>query len=360
MTDSEKNNDLSSSDGLSSDSDVVNPDYFHKKNKIKKPEKYIEGILSGDKMILSRAITLIENTKPEYRDTGQEILEKCLPHSGNSIRVGITGVPGVGKSTFIEALGNLVIEEGRRLAVLTVDPSSSKSKGSILGDKTRMQTLSNSEQAYIRPSPASGTLGGVTQKTREVILLCEAAGFDTIFVETVGVGQSETVVHSMIDFFLLLMLAGAGDELQGIKRGIMEMADMIAINKAEESNMAAANRAKTLYKNALALFPDSESGWKPPVLTCSALEGTGIDEIWENILSYIDLVKENGFFEQRRAEQAAWWLHQTIERQLKDRFYRNPEVKQMINLFEQDVMKGTITPFKAANELLALFEKNKK
>lgn len=335
----------------------VNPGYKRPKNTIKKTEVYVDGILSGDKTILSQAITIIESTKPEYRKLGHKILDKCLPHSGNSIRIGITGVPGVGKSTFIEALGNLVLENGNRLAVLTIDPSSNRSKGSILGDKTRMKTLSNAENAYIRPSPTSGTLGGVTQKTRETLLLCEAAGFNTIFIETVGVGQSETAVHSMVDFFLLLMLAGAGDELQGIKRGIIEMADLIAVNKADETNIEAANKAKSELKNALSLFPVPESGWETPVVTCSALSGAGIKEIWEEINRYVNLTKENGYFEKQRADQAVWWMYQTIHRRLKELFYEQPDIKKRLNSFEDDVMKGTISSFKAANKLLTLFEK---
>ena len=337
----------------------VNPVYKRPKNKNKSAEEYTEGILSGDKTLLSQAITIIESAKPEYRELGQEILDKCLRETGKSIRIGITGVPGVGKSTFIETLGNLVLKTGHRLAVLTIDPSSSRSKGSILGDKTRMQTLSNAENAYIRPSPTSGTLGGVTQKTRETLLLCEAAGFDTIFIETVGVGQSETAVHSMVDFFLLLMLAGAGDELQGIKRGIIEMADLIAINKADETNIDAANKAKMEFKNALSLFPKPESGWDPPVVTCSALSGAGIEEIWKEIKAYIKLTKENGYFEKQRADQAVWWMYQTIHRRLKEAFYEQPEVKKRLNLFEKDVKEGNITSFKAASKLLELFEKRK-
>jgi len=337
----------------------VNPGYKRPKNTIKKTEEYVDGILSGDKTLLSQAITVIESAKPEYRKLGQKILDKCLPHAGNSIRIGITGVPGVGKSTFIEALGNLVLENGNRLAVLTIDPSSSRSKGSILGDKTRMQTLSNAENAYIRPSPTSGTLGGVTQKTRETLLLCEAAGFNTIFIETVGVGQSETAAHSMVDFFLLLMLAGAGDELQGIKRGIIEMADLIAINKADETNIKAANKARSEFKNALSLFPLPESGWNPPVVTCSALTGMGIVEIWGEINAYMELTKKNGYFDRHRADQAVWWMYQTIHRQLKEAFYEKPGIKKRLSSFENDVKEGKISSFKAANKLLDFFNLKK-
>lgn len=356
MADSENNNNDFPESDLSRPAKTINPGYIHPKNKIKTTAEYVEGILSGNKTILSQAITLIESVKPEYRERGQDILDQCLPYTGNSVRIGITGVPGVGKSTFIETLGNLVLKKGDLLAVLTVDPSSSRSKGSILGDKTRMQRLSKEENAYIRPSPTSGTLGGVTQKTRETMFLCEAAGFKTIFIETVGVGQSETAVHSMIDFFLLLMLAGAGDELQGIKRGIIEMADLVAINKTDETNVAAANRAKSEFKNALSLFPLPESGWNPPVVTCSALTGMGISEIWDQINSYIIHTKKNGYFDRHRAEQAVGWMYQTIHRQLKERFYEQPRIKEKLNSFETDVKKGKITSFKAANKLLEIYE----
>ncbi|TAL81533.1 MAG: methylmalonyl Co-A mutase-associated GTPase MeaB, partial [Bacteroidetes bacterium] len=252
-------------------------------------EEYFEGIISGNRTILSQAITLIESSLPEHYETAQSIIEKCLPHSSKSIRIGITGVPGAGKSTFIETFGLHIISGGRKLAVLTIDPSSEHTKGSILGDKTRMEQLSTHKDAFIRPSPASGTLGGVARKTRETIILCEAAGFDTILVETVGVGQSETAVHSMVDLFLLLMLAGAGDELQGIKRGIMEMADLIAITKADGSNKPAADKARQSFQNALYLFPAKSSGWKPQVLTCSALQNNGIAELWEIIMEYVNI-----------------------------------------------------------------------
>lgn len=336
--------------------DPVNPNFQSKKLTLKSREEYVEGILSGNRTLLSQAITLIESSKLEYHNLGQEVLEKCLPHTGDSIRIGITGVPGVGKSTFIESLGQLVIRSGGKLAVLAIDPSSSRSKGSILGDKTRMQTLSADDRVFIRPSPASGTLGGVAQKTREAMLLCEAAGFDTLFIETVGVGQSETTVHSMVDFFLLLMLAGAGDELQGIKRGIMEMADLIAINKAEGDNIRPAENAKREYENALSLFPPPPSGWKPKVLTCSALQKTGLESIWEEIQNYISLTTENHYFEDRRKEQASFWMYETVDRELKNRFYNHPKVKKKVQSLEKDVQDGRISTFKAAASLLELFE----
>lgn len=315
----------------------------------------LEGIKNGDRTVLSRAITLIESTKPEHRELAQEIIERCLPDTGNSIRIGVTGVPGVGKSTFIEALGNFIIEKGHKLAVLAIDPSSSRSKGSILGDKTRMETLATSDQAFIRPSPTAGSLGGVARKTRESIYLCEAAGFDTIFIETVGVGQSETAVHSMVDFFLLLMLAGAGDELQGIKRGIMEMADAIAINKTDSTDSNKVNQALREYKNALHLYPETESGWKPKVTTCSAFTEAGIPEIWELIQDYINKTKENGYFKNQRNQQAKHWMYDSITNELTSRFYDNPAVKRKREKIEEEVLNGKLSSFKAAQQLLDLY-----
>jgi LAO/AO transport system kinase len=324
--------------------------------KEKTAKEYIDGILSGNRMLLSRAITLIESTRQEHQDLAQEIIEGCLPHAGNSIRIGITGVPGVGKSTFIEAFGNHVIEEeGRSLAVLAVDPSSSKTRGSILGDKTRMETLSNHPKAYIRPTPTSGSLGGVAQSTRETITLCEAAGFDTILIETVGVGQSEIAVHSMVDFFLLLMLAGAGDELQGIKRGIMEMADSIVINKADSGNEKAAKRAMAEYKNALHLFPPTESGWIPKVTTCSAFHNIGIPEVWDNIDEFMRHTKAKGFFEQKRKEQASYWLDESINQELHRAFYEDNELKAKLAKLRIEVQKKRISSFKAARDLMKEF-----
>ncbi|SMO57263.1 methylmalonyl Co-A mutase-associated GTPase MeaB [Gracilimonas mengyeensis] len=319
-------------------------------------QEFIDGILSGSRMLLSRAITLIESTKEAHQDLAQEIIEGCLPHSGQSVRIGVTGVPGVGKSTFIEAFGNHVIEEqNRKLAVLAVDPSSSKTRGSILGDKTRMETLANNPNAYIRPTPTSGSLGGVARSTRETITLCEAAGFDTILIETVGVGQSETAVHSMVDFFLLLMLAGAGDELQGIKRGIMEMADAIAINKADSGNEDAARRAMSEYKNALHLFPPTESGWIPKVTTCSAYHEKGIPEVWNIVDEYLRHTKAKGFFDQKRKQQAAYWLNESIQQELHAAFYNNPALKVKLEGYRQQVQDGEISSYKAAKDLIRLF-----
>ncbi|NPA35937.1 MAG: methylmalonyl Co-A mutase-associated GTPase MeaB [Chlorobi bacterium] len=339
----------------------VNPDaakrFIRKKRRILSPEEYINGILNGDFTTLSRAVTLIESSKPEHRDTAGKIISGCLPYSGNSIRIGITGVPGAGKSTFIETLGMHIISQGHKVAVLAIDPSSEKSKGSILGDKTRMEKLSTEKNAYIRPSPAAGSLGGVARKTRETIILCEAAGFDTIIIETVGVGQSETLVHSMVDFFLLLMLAGAGDELQGIKRGIMEMADAIAINKADGSNIEKARLAKSQYQNALHLFPLPESGWEPQVEICSALYNTGIKPVWNMIQEYVKKTKENNYFELNRKRQAKHRMYETINEFLMSDFYNNEEVKKLIPELEKQVARNTTSPYHAAKQLLERYNK---
>lgn len=307
-------------------------------------------------MLLSRAITLIESSRNDHQELAQEIIEGCLPHAGNSIRIGVTGVPGVGKSTFIESFGNYLIgEQNKKLAVLAVDPSSSRTRGSILGDKTRMETLSNNEHAYIRPTPTAGSLGGVARSTRETITLCEAAGFDIILIETVGVGQSEIAVHSMVDFFLLLMLAGAGDELQGIKRGIMEMADSIVINKADEGNEDAAQRALLEYKNALHLFPPTESGWIPKVTKASALQNKGIADIWEIIDEYVRHTTAKGYFEKQRKEQSVYWLNESIQYELKQAFYGDKELKESLDRYQKEVQEGKVSSYKAARELLALF-----
>ena len=316
------------------------------------PEAYVEGILQADRVVLGRAITLVESTLPAHQELAEQIVERCLPHAGRSIRVGITGVPGVGKSTFIEALGVRLIEQGRRGAVLAIDPSSARTGGSILGDKTRMERLSSQPDAFIRPSPSAGSLGGVARRTRETIFLCEAAGFDTILVETVGVGQSEITVHAMVDFFLLLALAGAGDELQGIKRGIMEMADAIAINKADGDNFTAAQRARVQYRNALHLFPLAATGWAPPVLTCSAATGDGLDRVWQAVLDYAAHTQENGSFDRRRREQARHWLRETIEMQLREQFYADESVRAVLPLLEADVVEGRTSSTAAARALL--------
>jgi len=317
--------------------------------------EYADGILSGNRVMLSRAITLVESTLPSDQELAQQVLDVVLPHAGRSVRVGITGVPGVGKSTFIEALGlHLVREKGHQLAVLAVDPSSQRSGGSILGDKTRMNLLAAHPAAYIRPSPAGRSLGGVTRSTREAMVLCEAAGHDVIFVETVGVGQSETAVHGMVDFFLLLMLAGAGDELQGIKKGIMEMADAVTITKADAGNEQAARRARVEYQNALHLFPLAPSGWSPVVTTSSALTGAGVSQVWEVVQQYVEQTRESGYFQRRRQEQNLHWLHETIREALEARFYARPEVAQHLAGIQQQVMEGCKSAFGAAEELLGL------
>ena len=316
--------------------------------------EFVTGVLNGNITFLSKAITLVESTNIKHQQKANEILNCCLPHANKSVRIGITGVPGVGKSTFIETFGKYLTAQGKKVAVLAVDPSSSVNKGAILGDKTRMEALVTDENAFIRPSPSGTSLGGVAQKTRESIILCEAAGFDTIIIETVGVGQSETVVHSMVDFFLLLKLAGAGDELQGIKRGIIEMADAIVINKADGENKQNAKIAKVAFNRALHLYPLKESKWQPKVLTASALHNSGIEEIDNMILTYIAITKENAYFNKKRNEQNKFWLLSTIEQQLKTNFYQNPKVKSALQKEIDNLENGKTTPFNAAKRLLDL------
>ncbi len=311
-----------------------------------------KGILEGNRTLLSKAITLVESNREDHNDLAQSILKQILPQSGNSIRIGITGVPGVGKSTFIESFGNYLIEKGHRIAVLAIDPSSQRTKGSILGDKTRMESLSRSPSAFIRPSPSSGSLGGVARKTRESIYLCEAAGFDIIIIETVGVGQSETQVHSMVDFFLLLMLAGAGDELQGIKRGIMEMADLIAINKADGKNEAYATRARAEYESALHLFPLPDSKWIPRAITCSGLGGSGIEEIWNLIDDYKNTTVKNSYFYENRKEQMKMWFEETLKEAVLDQFYDRVGVKESIASAEERVFNGKSSVLKEIKNIL--------
>ncbi|MCF8365342.1 MAG: methylmalonyl Co-A mutase-associated GTPase MeaB [Bacteroidales bacterium] len=323
-------------------------------------DEFVKEILDGNRIVLSKAITLAESTNPLHHQQAQNIIAKCLPHAGNSIRIGITGVPGVGKSTFIEALGKYLTAMNFKLAVLAIDPSSSRTKGSILGDKTRMEELSVDANAFIRPSPSAGSLGGVARKTRESIILCEAAGFNVIFVETVGVGQSEIAVHSMVDFFLLLMLAGAGDELQGIKRGIMEMADAIFINKADGENMKSAARAQNEYKNALHLFPPAQSGWIPKVGTCSARSKLGIEKVWETITEYSDFTRENGYFDQRRREQKNLIMYDAINEGLKSDFYENSEVRKKLPELIAKLQADEISEYVAAQKLTELYFINKK
>lgn len=318
------------------------------------PETYITEILKGNITALSQAITLIESTQPIHLQKANKIIMGCLPHASKSVRVGITGIPGVGKSTFIEALGLHLIENQKKVAVLAVDPSSTVSKGSILGDKTRMESLVKSSNAYIRPSASGSSLGGVARKTRESIILCEAAGFDTILIETVGVGQSETAVHGMVDFFLLLKIAGAGDELQGIKRGIMEMADAIVINKADGDNINRAKIAKVEFSRALHLYPPKSSGWIPTVTLCSAIEHTGIKELWQTIEEFVQKSKLTGHFESNRIEQNKQWLKQTIEDRITTSFYNRAEIKTEISKQIKLIETGKTTPFAAADYLLSL------
>lgn len=320
---------------------------------------YADGVLSRNRKRIAKTITLVESARSEDQDLAAQVLERLLPHTGKSIRLGITGVPGVGKSTFIESLGLYLIEQGHRVAVLAVDPSSARSGGSIMGDKTRMERLSLEQNAFIRPSPAGKTLGGVSRKTRETMLVCEAAGHDVIIVETVGVGQSEISVASMVDFFLLLMLAGAGDELQGIKRGIMELADAIAVNKADGDNIEKAETAKKAYQNALHLFAPSETGWTPRVLTCSARENTGIRETWETVRNHHEILTQNGVLQQKRQDQMLEWMAFSLEDGLKEWFYAIPEVGRMLPKLMQSVKVGAMTPGSAVKQLLETVHINK-
>ena len=306
-------------------------------------------ILDGNRSALARAITLVESTLESHQQEAQGIIQELLPHSGQSLRIGITGVPGVGKSTFIEAFGKHLTAQSKKVAVLAIDPSSEKSGGSILGDKTRMNELSADDLAFIRPSPTAGSLGGVARKTRESILLCEAAGYEVILIETVGVGQSETAVHSMVDAFLLLMLAGAGDELQGIKRGIMEMADILLINKADGDNLIPAKKAQSQYKTALHLFPPNENGWTPAVGICSALEKTGIAQAWQHLCDFQQWTTERGFFEKQRQAQQRFWMHHLIQDQLESDFYSQHQTQ--IQKLEEAVSQGKLTPSQAIDQL---------
>jgi LAO/AO transport system kinase len=319
-------------------------------------EEYTQGILRGDRAVLARAVTMIESGLATDRELAEQIVEDCLPHSGKSVRVGITGVPGAGKSSVIETLGTYLIEEkNQKVAVLAIDPSSQVSGGSILGDKTRMARLAASEKAFIRPSPSRGIPGGVAQRTREAMLLCEAAGFQNILVETVGVGQSETAVHDMVDFFLLITLAGAGDELQGIKRGVMELADLVAVNKADGANADAAQRARAELQNALHFFPAAESGWTPRAICCSAKTVAGIAEIWACLQEYVELTRTNGWFVRARRLQQKRWMHEIIEQALKQRFDTHPAIRHSLEALERDVTGGRTTSFRAARMLLEMY-----
>ena len=344
--------------------EIVSPTAINQIQKFRKiqptSQELIEGILFGNIADLSRAITLVESTNANHLAKANEVINDCLPYANKSVRIGITGVPGVGKSTFIEAFGKHLTSLGKKVAVLAVDPSSTISHGSILGDKTRMEELVKDPNAYIRPSASGETLGGVARKTRETITLCEAAGFNTILIETVGVGQSETAVHSMVDFFLLLKISGAGDELQGIKRGIMEMADAIVINKADGDNIKKANLAKVEFNRALHLFPAKKSGWTPTTATCSAITHDGIPEVWITILKFLELTKGNNYFFEKRKEQNQYWMLETINEQLKTNFYSHPEIQKLLESTKKAVSAYETSPFAAAQELLNVYQNYKK
>lgn len=337
---------------------IINP--YLKRYRVKRQKlsvaDMVDGIVKGNVTVLSQAVTLIESVNPAHQSKAQEVIEKCLPYSGKSIRIGISGVPGAGKSTSIDEFGvHLLDRTGGKLAVLAIDPSSERSKGSILGDKTRMGKLSQRKESFIRPSPTAGSLGGVARKTRETIILCEAAGYDKIFVETVGVGQSETACHSMVDFFLLIQLAGTGDELQGIKRGIMEIADGIVINKCDGENVDKCHIAATNFRNALHFFPAPESGWLPKVLCYSGFYGIGIKEIWDMVYEYINFVKHNGYFDYRRNEQSKYWMYESINERLRNSFYNNDIIRQRLKEAERAVLAGEKTSFAAAKDLLDIY-----
>lgn len=321
-------------------------------------DAYVQGIRSGNRVVLGQAITLVESTRPEHQQRAQEVIQRLLDEAAlektTSLRIAVTGAPGVGKSSFIEALGMHLIKQDKKVAVLAIDPSSSTSKGSILGDKTRMEQLSASDRAFIRPSAAGTSLGGVARKTRETILLVEAAGYDTVLIETVGVGQSETAVHRMTDVFLLLLLPGAGDELQGIKRGIVEMADILAVNKADGDRIKLANQARAHYLNATHLLAPKSSGWAVQVLSCSAIENIGIAEIWTALEAYREFTNSNDFFTKNRRQQAQYWLEEAIDSGIKSAFFSNPDVQKKLSALEPEVLAGRMSPFAAAQEILKL------
>jgi LAO/AO transport system kinase len=319
-------------------------------------EDYVQGVLANERTILARAITLIESNHPLHQEQAQDVLQQLLPHTGKSHRIGITGVPGVGKSTFIERLGQTVLNEGHKLAVLAVDPTSAVKGGSILGDKTRMQTLSRDERAFIRPSPTQGNLGGVHRKTRETMLLCEAAGYDIVLIETVGVGQSEIAVSRMVDTYLVLMLAGAGDELQGIKKGILEVADIIAINKADGDNALQAKRARQEYRRALQLVKRHQNdGWKTQVLTCSGLHGEGVQEVWDTLQQHLAACEASGTFDKQRQTQRLDWMWNLLREELMRQFKQDERVAALLPQMEADVISDALPPTKAAIQLLELF-----
>ncbi|MGP1575349.1 methylmalonyl Co-A mutase-associated GTPase MeaB [Selenomonas sp.] len=338
----------------------INPDLdkagFRKNRMILGVEDYVKGVAAGDRMILSRAITLIESNSPRHFPKAQRVLQELLSRTGKALRIGITGVPGAGKSTMIEAFGNMLCDMGHRVAVLTVDPTSSVTKGSILGDKTRMGTLSRREEAFIRPSPAGGTLGGVARKSRETMLLCEAAGYDVILIETVGVGQSETTVRSMVDFFLLVVLTGAGDELQGIKKGIMELADAIVINKADGDNRTKAQVARGEYERMIEYIRPATRGWQTHAYLVSALEKTGLKELWDVIRIFENTTKENGAFQTRREGQLLDWMNSMIDEHLHNLFFDDPVILGRMPEVREAVLKGTVSPSQGVAELIHVFD----
>lgn len=340
------------------DSNTDRKQHNIKKNSIKQPsvDELVKGVLSNDRNLLARCITLIESNSPKHHEKSSAVLDKLLPYSGNSVRVGISGVPGAGKSTIIEALGLSLIEKGHKVAVLTVDPSSSISKGSILGDKTRMENLSREEKCFIRPSPSGGNLGGVTRKTRETITACEAAGFDVILIETVGVGQSEITVRSMVDFFLLVMIAGAGDELQGIKKGIIEIADALVFNKADGNNRQKAEVAKSEFANALHYLKSYTEGWNPRVITASALEGKGIEDIWNLVTEFVNFTKKKNSFYKQRNLQSLEWMHSLIRESIISKYYNNSKFIDSVKKMEKKLLSGNARPTSAAEELLKLLD----
>ncbi|HWQ81603.1 MAG TPA: methylmalonyl Co-A mutase-associated GTPase MeaB [Ignavibacteria bacterium] len=344
----------------------VNPKDIKKSDKPVKSRKhldiddYVNGVLANDRVVLARTITLIESNSHIHNETAQKVLKKILPDTGKSLRIGITGVPGAGKSTFIESLGLYLISKGHKVAVLAIDPSSTITKGSILGDKTRMENLARQENCFIRPSPSGGTLGGVARKTRETMLVCEAAGYDVILIETVGVGQSETTVRSMVDFFLLLMIAGAGDELQGIKKGVIELADALLINKADGDNKQKALLAKTDFSMALHYIQHATRGWKTEAHICSALNGEGITEIWNEIMKFRDITKENGVFYERRKSQTIEWMNKMIEEKLLSGFYDNNVIRKELDIISAKVLRGDILPPAAAEMLLEVYKLERK
>lgn len=328
---------------------------FNQRRQMPDTHTLVQGILAGDRVRLSQAITLVESTKPAHQTQAQAVINACLPHAGRAFRLGLTGSPGVGKSTFVEAFGQFLIQEAeKKVAVLAIDPSSQLSKGSILGDKTRMQRLAVAERAFIRPSAAGSSLGGVARKTRETIILCEAAGYDFIVVETVGVGQSEIAVHSMVDFFMLLLLPGGGDELQGIKKGIVEMADLVAINKADGHNEHPAKLSKRAYSNALHILPPKRSGWTPQAITCSGLSGLGLADSWALMQDFEAHTRANGYWARHRQDQARYWMHETIQEELKRRFFESEAVAAQLSTIEAQVVAGQLSPFAGAEQLLQL------